>query len=222
MFDPVLRPVKDALLTPLARRAMALPPMWFTAAGLAAGLTAAWCGYRGFWAPGLGLWAACRVFDGLDGLVARLRGDATDIGGFLDLLADFTVYATIPLGLALNPAAPADLPAAVAVLLGTFYVNTAAWMIPSAILERRGLGARVRGEPTTITIPEGLVSGGETVLFFGLFFLLPDLQLPLVWTMAALTAVTVLQRAVWAIRTLSDDADAPARASTNSSAGKTS
>lgn len=33
-----------------------------------------------------------RLFDGLDGPVAR-RGGASDLGGFLDIVADFTIYA---------------------------------------------------------------------------------------------------------------------------------
>jgi len=205
VFDPLLRPVKDALLAPLARRVAHIPPVVLTGVGLVTGLSAAWAGYRGWWIAGFALWVLSRIADGLDGLVARLRGDATDLGGLLDLLADHAVYAAIPLGLALNPAAPAGLPIAVAALLAVFYLNAAAWMVPSAILERRDIGARARGEPTTITIPEGLVSGGETVVFYALFFLLPGHQLPLVWTMVALTALTVLQRGLWAVRTFGRD-----------------
>lgn len=207
MFDPALRPLKDAALAPLARLLDAVPPAALTGAGLAAGLGAAWAGFRGAWTLGFGLWVACRILDGLDGLVARRRGEASDLGGLLDLLADFVVYAAIPIGLALRPGAPPELPVTVAILLGVFYVNTASWMIPSALLERRGRGARVTGEPTAITIPEGLVSGTETIVFYALFFLLPEGQLLLVQAMAALTAVTVLQRLVWAVRVFGGQAE---------------
>lgn len=200
MLDPILRPAKDRLLAPLARVVSPLPPSWITGGGLLLGLGAANAAFRGAWGLGLALWIGNRLLDGLDGLVARGRDEATDLGGLLDLLADFTVYAAIPIGLAANPTAPDAMPLAVCVLLGVFYVNAASWLVPSALLERHGRGARERGESTSITIPEGLISGTETLVFYALFFLLPGRQMQLVLLMAGLTALTVLQRLVWAFR----------------------
>jgi len=148
-----------------------------------------------------------RMLDALDGAVARLGGRVSDLGGFLDLLADFTVYAAIPVALALRPDAPAGLRSDALLLLAVFYVNTAAWMVPAALLEKRGRGAATRGEPTSVTIPEGLVSGGETVLFYSLFFLFPAWQSGLFRAMAVLTAITVVQRLVWAVREFSPPSD---------------
>ncbi len=197
MFDPWLRPAKDRLLTPLAEAVGGVDPGSITGAALAVGLGAAWAGYSSAFMIGLGLWVLCRILDGLDGLVARTQGTASELGGLLDLVADYIVYAAVPVALALRPAAPELLPAAALLLLSTFYVNAAAWMVSSALLERRG---HARG-PTAITIPEGLVSGGETVVFYGLFFLLPGWQVELFLLMALLTAITVVQRVVWAVRT---------------------
>ncbi|MDT8369110.1 MAG: CDP-alcohol phosphatidyltransferase family protein [Longimicrobiales bacterium] len=198
MFDPLLRPVKDRALAPLARAAGDLHPHLVTAASLASGIAAAAAAWAGAWGVGLILWIACRILDGLDGLIAREQGSVSDLGGFFDLVSDFIVYAAIPLAIALRPGAPDSLLAWTAILLGTFYVNTAAWMVPAALLERRR--ARESGSPTSIEIPEGLVSGGETVLFYLLFFLIPSQQLLLVQTMAVLTAITVVQRILWAVR----------------------
>lgn len=39
---------------------------------------------------------------GIDGLVARVSGQQTDFGGYLDILCDFVVYAAIPIGLGTN------------------------------------------------------------------------------------------------------------------------
>jgi len=136
----------------------------------------------------------------LDGAVARLHEKTTDLGGYLDLVGDFVVYGAIPASLALRPGAPAGLPGAAIILLVAFYVNAAAWMVPSAILEKRGRGAGARGEPTSVIIPEALISGGETVVFFGLFFLFPTYQTLLFLVMAGLTGITAVQRVIWGIR----------------------
>lgn len=201
MFDPQLRRLKDRLLEPLAGPLLGVHPTLLTAASLLVGVAAATAGWRGAFVAGFWLWVLNRVLDGLDGIVARRAGRVSDLGGFLDLVCDFIVYASIPVALALRPGAPEVLRTDALVLLAVFYVNTAAWMVPAALLEKRGRGAERRGEPTSMSIPEGLISGGETVLFYCLFFLLPAWQSGLFRAMALLTALTVVQRVVWAART---------------------
>lgn len=200
MFDPALRPLKDAFLRPLAiRLAGRVEPLGITLLGLWVGLGAAAAAWQGEMALGLSLWLLNRVLDGLDGLVARVGPGGSDLGGIVDLVADFVVYAAIPLAMGFRPDGPAGLGAAAAVLLAAFYVNAAAWMVPSALLERRK-GAVGQGAPTSVIIPEGLISGGETVVFFSLFFLFPDSQRTLFLAMAVLVVATVGQRMLWAIR----------------------
>ena len=177
-------------------------PNGLTAASLAVGVGAAAAGWSGAFPIGLGLWVANRLLDGLDGLVARSHGKASDLGGYLDLVVDFAVYASIPVALALRPGADPALPGAAVLLLAAFYVNATAWMVLTADLEKRGRGAAARGEPTSVSIPEGLISGSETALFYGLFFLLPGQLALLFHLMAALVAVTLVQRVFWAMRTL--------------------
>lgn len=189
--------MKDRLLEPVAIRLMWLRPGWITLASALAGVMAAWAAWQGRFGVGAVLWILCRILDGLDGLVARKAGATSDLGGLLDLVGDYIAYAAIPIAMALRPDAPAFLMPAALLLLGTFYVNSAAWMIPAALLERRNIA---RG-PTSITIPEGLISGGETVVFYTLFFLLPEVQVELFLTMAVLTALTIVQRMIWSIRT---------------------
>lgn len=198
MFDPLLRVPKDRILRPLALRLGGISPNVLTLASLVVGIAAAVAGWRGAFGSGLALWLVNRILDGLDGVVARIHGKASDLGGFLDLVADFTVYAAVPVALALRPGAQDGATAAALVLLGTFYVNAAAWMVPAALLEKRAL--RPDGTSTSLTMPEGLISGSETVVFYALFFLFPGHLVLLFHLMAALTALTVLQRVLWAIR----------------------
>lgn len=197
MLDPTLRNIKDVVLAPLAGVLGPVSPGGLTAVGFTFGVGSAFLAWNDHLRWALAFWLLNRLLDGLDGAVARKHGTSSDLGGFLDLLADFAVYAAIPLALALRPGADSALAGAAAVLLGAFYVNSAAWMVPAALLERRTRGVAERGEPTSVVIPEGLISGGETVVFFSLFFLLPHHQLLLFWLMALLTAVTVVQRLVW-------------------------
>lgn len=204
MLDPLLRGVKDRLLAPLAAGPPGrLHPNLITVAGFAIGLGSALALLRQAYAWALALWLLCRVVDGLDGVVARERGKQSDLGGYLDILLDFVLYALLPIALVLGrDARPDSLFLSLSALLASFLVNAASWMYLSAILEKRAVGALARGEQTSVAMPTGLVEGTETILLFSLFLLLPDRAAPLFTLMAALVAVNVAQRLVWAVRHL--------------------
>lgn len=198
MLDGMLRPVKDRLLGPVARRLSGVVhPNLITAGSLAAGLGCAALLVRGDTTAAVALWALNRLLDGLDGLVARMGGRQTDLGGYLDILADFLVYAAIPIALAVRSPDVAGLP--VAVLLAAFYLNAASWMYLSALLEKR---AASRRGATSVTMPVGLVEGSETIVLFTGFIILPALRAELFRAMSLLLAVTVVQRLLWAVRNL--------------------
>jgi phosphatidylglycerophosphate synthase len=202
VFDLLLRALKDRLLEPLARLlGPRVAPDVVTLLALAAGLAAGACAWRRAYGAALALWALNRLLDGLDGTLARVHGRQTDFGGYLDILLDFVVYTALPTGLALGRPTFAVLAACVA-LLGSFFVNAASWMYLSAVLERRGAGARARGELTTVTMPPGLIAGAETVVLYTLFLLAPGRLAELFGLMAALVYVTVGQRLLWARRHL--------------------
>lgn len=198
MLDPIARPLKNILLRPLAKRLYTLPPAVVTLVALVSGLAAAGLLASGEFAGGLLLWLANRTLDGLDGVVARENGRQTDFGGYLDIMADFVVYAAVPLGLVLGMGAQPEQWMALVVLLSSFYVNTASWMYLAALLEKRFAGAATRGESTSITMPDALVGGTETVVLFSVFILLPGYLVPLFWLMAVLVGVSIGQRLWWA------------------------
>lgn len=145
----------------------------------------------------LAAWLANRTLDGLDGVLARRTGRQSDLGGYLDLLLDFTIYALLPVGLVMSRPSLSVALAALA-LLASFYVNAASWMYLSAVLERRAAGAAARGEQTSVAMPGGIVTGTETIVFYALFLLFPGNLAPLFLVMAALVVVTALQRLIWA------------------------
>lgn len=202
MLDLVLRPIKERLFAPVARAVGSrVSPLAVTLAGLVVGLGAAVLVARAAYVAGLVCWLANRLLDGLDGTLARSQGASSDFGGYVDIVVDFVVYATIPIAFVLAVPTVATSLAALS-LLACFYVNAASWMYLAAILERRDAGARSRDELTTITMPEGLVGGTETVLLYTTFFLWPERVAPLFLLVAALVLATVCQRIAWAARRL--------------------
>jgi phosphatidylglycerophosphate synthase len=208
VFDQRLRPIKGRLLGPVANAVAAVPPSMVTALGLALGLTAAGLAAAGLWPLAVAAWLANRLADGLDGEVARRRGLQSDLGGYLDLVGDAVVYGAIPLGVAAGVGGE-NAWAAAAVLLAACYVNIVTVTMLAAVLEKRGAGASTGGEPTSVTLPTGLIEGAETIALYTLFLVVPGLA---VWTMtvaAVLVAVTAALR-VRAARRMLNPKSAPA------------
>ncbi len=202
MIDKALRYPKERVMEPLARSlGRSIHPNSITVAACIVGVAAALAAWQQLYPLAVGLWLLNRLLDGLDGTLARMQGSQSDFGGYLDILLDVVVYAVVPLGLALGDGRPVAL-LALAALLGSFYINGAAWMYLAALLEKRRLGAATQGEMTTITMPTGLIEGAETVLFYTLFLLFPATIIPMFWLMAALVLVTVVQRFIWAVGVL--------------------
>ncbi len=202
MLDSTLRPAKDRLLGPLARGPVGrLPPMWISVIGLLFTLAAAVAAAQQLAVIGLTLWLVGRVADGVDGLVARSRDRASDLGGLTDIVADVVGYAAIPVGIAFGIDDRAGW-IATSVLLATFYVNVTSWAYLSAILEKRDLSARSSGQPTSVAMPRGLIEGTETIVFFSVALFFLDAATTVWWIMAAAVAVTTAERLRWAAGTL--------------------
>ncbi|MES2522268.1 MAG: CDP-alcohol phosphatidyltransferase family protein [Gemmatimonadota bacterium] len=202
MFDHLLRALKDRLLAPIARLLGAsVSANMLSVLAFAFGIGAAAAAFRGQDAVAVVLWLVNRIIDGLDGTHARVHGQQSDFGGYLDIVLDFIVYAAIPSMLVLSSPGFQLAPAGT-FLLAAFFVNAASLMYLAAILERRQIGAAARGELTTVTMPPGIVAGAETVVFYALFLGFAEWRAALFWIMGALVLVNVLQRLLWAWRTI--------------------
>ncbi len=198
MFDATLRQAKDRVGAPLALRLGGVSPNVVSVGGFVVGLIAAWQASQGNGTSAVILWLFSRALDGLDGLIARLHGKQSDFGGYLDIVLDFVVYAAVPIGLTLSQPGP-DRFVALAVMLSSFYVNAASWMMLAAILEKRG---RADGGLTTVTMPTGLIGALETIVAYTAFLLWPDQNVWLFGAFTALVVATICQRLVWAWRHL--------------------
>lgn len=208
MLDRSLRPLKSAALAPATARLAAVPPVTITALGLVIGLGSAALAAIGWWLPALVAWLINRVLDGLDGELARTTGRATDRGGYLDLVADATVYAAVPIGVAAGVGSSAAWVAA-AFLLGAFYVNIVTVTMLAAIREKQAAGASARGEQTSVTLPDGLIEGTETIVLFAAILAVPAVAVWLMGFMAAAVLLTAGLR-VQASWSSIDGASAPA------------
>lgn len=169
--------------------------------GLGVGLGACAAAGVGWWYLALALWWANRLLDGLDGPLARVAG-ATDRGGFLDIVADFTVYGGFVVGVAV---AVPEARLACVVLFATYYVSGVAFLAWSSAAERRG---RDHGDDRSLHFVSGIAEGAETIVAYTLFCLFPQYAATIAWVFAALVGVTAVQRVVWGYRWLSVPAEA--------------
>lgn len=191
MFDAPLRRLSAP---PLERAGVRLHEIgvradWLTAAGWVLGAGACAAAAVAAWPFALVLWLANRLVDGLDGSVARAAGP-TPAGGFLDIVADFSVYAGFVVGVAI-----AEPPARLAcvVLLATYYVSGTAFLALSSLLER-SRATTVDGDGRSLLFVGGLAEGSETIAAYILFCLLPGHAAAIAWVFAGAVAMTALQR----------------------------
>ena len=103
MLDAVIRPHIDKPLAVVAKQAVALgvSANTATALGFALGVAAAALVAGELYWAGLAVFLLSRFCDGLDGAIAR-QTKLTDLGGYLDIMLDFIVYAAMVFAFALG------------------------------------------------------------------------------------------------------------------------
>ena len=183
---------------------LGVPPLGLTALGWLLGIGACVAVGFGAWTLALVLWLANRLADGLDGPVARTRAPS-ELGGFLDIVADFSIYGGFLVGLAI--ALPSARLAAL-VLLAMYYVSGTAFLALSSLFERRKLAL---GDERSLRFVGGLAEGTETVLVYVAICLFPGQAAAICWGFAAAVALTALQRVWFGIRVLQQPEDAVRR-----------
>ncbi len=188
----LIAPPLDATAARLDR--LGVSPLAVTGVGWVVGVAACLAAGTGHWTAALVLWLLNRTLDGLDGPLARRRG-ATDLGGFLDLLADFSIYAGFVVAVAVERP---EARVAVLVLLTTYYLSGMAFLALAPMLEKRG----ARGDGRSIFFVGGLAEGTETVLAYVAFCLVPQHAEQVAWVFAVVVGITAVQRIGLGIREL--------------------
>ena len=172
MFDAKLRQTIDPFLVQTGRICLrlGLTANMLTLIGFFIGL---FCGlfiYFEAYAWALVALLLSRVFDGLDGAVARLT-QPTDFGGYLDIVCDFLFYALVPFCFALSH--PENAVAATFLILS--FVGTGTSFLAYAILDAKQKKGNVRQSRKTKSFAYlgGLTEGAETIAVFALILLYP-------------------------------------------------
>jgi phosphatidylglycerophosphate synthase len=200
MLDARLRrlidPPLDRLCGPLAR--YGLSANLATLVGFAVGLAAMAAIAREAYGLGLSLLLLNRLLDGLDGALARRHG-ITDLGGFLDIVGDFIVYAGVPLAFALaDPGANA---LAAAFLIFSFIGTGTSFLAFAIMAAKRGITTELRGRKSLYYLG-GLTEGTETILAFVLACLWPAWFPLIAWVFGGLCWLTTATRVAVAWQTL--------------------
>lgn len=193
MFDARLRPYIDPPLN-AAGRALArlgVSANQVTLAGLALGLASGWCIVGGSHVAALALLLAGRLLDGLDGAVARAT-QASNFGGYLDIVADFAFYVTIPVAFGL--ADRDNLPAAL-LLVASFTLTGISFLAYAVMAAKTGLETEAHGKKSFF-YSTGLAEGTETIITFVLMCLFPGWFTLIALIYAGLCLATVIQRSI--------------------------
>lgn len=200
MQDAFLRRQKDRLLTPVAGPAFAsIHPNTVSVIALVIGLVSvAAILLQQYWV-GLVFWGLNRVMDGLDGVIARVHQKQSDFGGYLDLFLDFIIYLAVPVAFIAALPTTANLWAGI-LLLTAYVLNTISWTTLAALLEKRQ--HQTTNRLTSMEMPTGLIEGAETIVFYILFYVLPNHLALLFTAMALLVFYTAWQRVWWAYQNL--------------------
>jgi phosphatidylglycerophosphate synthase len=200
MLDARLRRVIDRplerLCGPLA--AVGLTANALTLIGFAIGLGAIAAIALQAYLLGLGLLLVNRLFDGLDGALARRQG-LSDLGGFLDIVLDFIVYSGVPFAFAIADPTTNGLPAAFLILS---FVGTGTSFLAFAVMAaKRGLSTELRGQKSLYYLG-GLTEGTETIAALALACLLPGWFPAIAYAFGALCWLTTATRIAVAWQTL--------------------
>jgi phosphatidylglycerophosphate synthase len=134
-----------------------------------------------------------RIFDGLDGAVARIQG-ISDAGGFLDITLDFIFYSLIPFAFVL--ALPKENAVAGAFLIFSF-IGTGSSFLAFAILASKQKIENPVYRSKSLYYIGGLTEGTETIVFLVLLCLLPQHFSVLAISFSLLCWITTLSR-IWA------------------------
>lgn len=213
MLDSRFRAHFGDTLEDAGKRLAALPfsaNQW-TLTGLAMGLVACASIAVESYAWGLFFLLLSRLIDGLDGAVARARGEVSAFGGYLDSVADYLFYGLVPLAFAL--ADPSN--AIWAALLLASYAGTASSFLGFAVIAAaRGLETDAQGKKSFYYMA-GLAEGTETILCYVFFCLWPMHFAPIAAIFATMCFITTAGR-VLNVRRLLADLDSPPSETTES------
>ncbi|MGP5318842.1 CDP-alcohol phosphatidyltransferase family protein [Arthrobacter rhombi] len=207
MFDARLRQFSAGLADRTARRLDVpwITPDRLTGLNLVLGLASAGFAAAQWWTPALLAWLLCRLADGLDGPLARIRrtrtgAEDTGQGGFWDICADFVVYGATVIGVGWGATEAFGAPwLPFLLVVFAYYINGTAFLAFSSIAEKTG---RRIDDGRSLSFISGLTEGTETIVVHVLWLVFPMVawQIAAVW--AGLVCLSATERIIRGYRSL--------------------
>ena len=196
-ITPIIKPILTSIVTVLHKRGVTADQL--TMVGFLIGMLALPFLAFELWYGALAAIILNRVFDGLDGALARYAQQSSSAGGYLDITLDFLFYAAVPLGFIL--ANPAQNAIAGALLLAAF-IGTGSSFLAFAIAAEKFQLDKPQFKYKSFYYLNGLTEGTETIALFIAFCIWPQHFVLLASIFAAACAVTIFTRIYGGYHTL--------------------
>lgn len=196
-ITPIIEPVLEPLIVILHKRGITADQL--TIIGFIIGTLALPLLAYQLWSAALVAIILNRVFDGLDGALARHANQASSAGGYLDITLDFLFYAIVPLGFIL--ANPEQNTIAGALLLVAF-IGTGSSFLAFAIAAEKFQLDKPQFKYKSFYYLNGLTEGTETIALFIAFCIWPQQFVLLASIFAAACGVTIVTRIYGGYHTL--------------------
>lgn len=201
MFDERFRRfIAPGLSRPArALRAIGVTPNQVSGAGFLVAVGAAGAIASGRPVIGISLWLGSRLFDALDGAVAREGQVGSAFGGYLDVVLDMAAYSLMAVAFA--AVQPEQRMLWLLVLTGYVLAITTTAVL-SSLLERRQVA--VPGNNRSVQFTPGFAEAGETSIVYVALALRPDWARWILVVWLVLLAATAVQRTLTARALLRD------------------
>lgn len=193
MLDKFITPFIKPLLTPIVAtlHKLGITADQLTVAGFLVGMLALPLLAFELWYGALAAITLNRIFDGLDGAMARYAQQSSSAGGYLDITLDFLFYAAVPLGFIL--ANPAQNAIAGALLLAAF-IGTGSSFLAFAISAEKFQLDKPQFKYKSFYYLNGLTEGTETIALFIALCIWPQHFVLLAGIFATACAITIFTR----------------------------
>ncbi|MEZ7276514.1 CDP-alcohol phosphatidyltransferase family protein [Pseudoalteromonas sp. 68 DY56-GL68] len=188
-ITPVIKPLLLPIVTQLDKRGVTADQLTLT--GFILGLLAVPFIAFKLWNLALAAIILNRIFDGLDGALARYSNTSSSSGGFLDITLDFLFYAAIPFGFIL--ADPQQNAIAGAILLVSF-IGTGSSFLAFAVAAEKFHLEKPQFKNKSFYYLNGLTEGSETIALFIALCLWPSYFPVLASLFAVACTITIITR----------------------------
>tara|TARA_B100001027_G_scaffold138886_1_gene96472 strand:- start:82 stop:696 length:615 start_codon:yes stop_codon:yes gene_type:complete len=197
MFDRQIQKLTQKPLAVIAKIFLKLiKPNHMTILGFIFGLFMCVLVFFQFYFAALVLLILNRLCDGLDGTMARLT-TPTPLGGYLDIVFDFTIYSGFVLAFGLSNSNYTS----ISMILLFLYIGTGTTFLAQAALQTQLDKTPACSElnqelPKSFYYSSGLIEGTETIIYMVLCLLLPKFYIFLSILFGILCLITFISRVI--------------------------